>query len=389
MPDTTVLAGPLLTSDTLVLDLGPGTAGPHVHVYPDAHNDVRTAAGQAAVFYVAPAEVRLAERHDSTDPDFAMTALVKGGPGGTLEYLGGTCTFAITTALSDQSWQDVTRRLVDGDHTDPPAPVAALFGRRPGAPPPSVQYVPVLGSTVSATAAETGAAGPPAVLNVQGSGSGSIEIAGRNTFLVTCGPGAARDIVGALRAGKPPPFTVRVVLTEAFDAGAAERPLRLRIDINALFSLLSAAAAGQPLTPAVADIAYQAAVSAGAVSADGGGTDADNRWLTTVQPVKAAVFGIVAAELTDLTDTSPGTAAGRPLWWSAAFGRSAVRLRTQPPADGAIRLGHLTLNGTVNVDQTVVSSPENFAVPPNSDLGSHLQVIDVGDGIPTQPLSPS
>jgi hypothetical protein len=388
MPDIVFPAGPIFGPDSVVIDSGvdPGSSV-DVHVYPDARNPQLKAAGQPTQYYFLPTGVCLAQRQNSPDVDFSMTALVKHAPGRPdLEYVGGSCTFAATLAPPGAVNEGIIDKLMNHNHPDPPARIGALFNYRRGDPAPGLRMVPVTRSAVSCVVEQPQTGTGPILMSAQHSATGSIELAGRNTFLVSCPPAAAAEIVTNLRDGSAPPFVIRNVLTEQFDTGPTTLTANLEIDVDKLYEAFSAVMPpGGPLAgDATAEVIYQAGIAADAIHADlteaaGGQLDSHARaWMNDTDAIKETVFGMVKEQLFDVSPNESAAPGQSDPAWDSAFGNSKVTLKSDHARTGVLLRQTLTLHGSISAGQTVEGNLNELATVARADLGKYLTVVDIG-----------
>jgi hypothetical protein len=385
MPDTVLPAGPFFGPDSVVIDAGDEqTSG--IGIYPDAHNTQLRAADQPTRYYFQPARISLAQRHGSADLDFSMTALVQHAAGGLpLSYIGGSCTFASTFALPDAVNTGIVHKLMIHDHPDPPARIRALFNYWRGDPVLSLRMVPVTRSAVSCVVGHPGTA--PIFMNVQHSTTGSIELQGNNTFLVSCTPAAAEEVVTDLRDGAAPPFVVRNVLTEQFDTGSTTLIADLEVDVDELYEAFSEVmpSGGPPAGAGTADVVYQTGISVGAIRADfteATGGRADSRlkaWMNNTDVIKKTVFDMVKEQLFDLSpNESTEQSRSGPTWWGDVFGDSKVSLKNDIARTGMSQRRTVTLHGALSVERTVEGNLNELITVDKSELDKYLTVVDVG-----------
>jgi hypothetical protein len=387
MTDVALPAGPLFGPDSVTIDVGcdPGPSM-SVPVLPDAQNTALRAAGQPAQFYVQPARLFLAHRQASPDLDFSMTAVAKNASTDHLEFVGGSCTFAATLALPDSVIAGVADTLMGGGHPDPPARIAELFTYRRGDPTPALRMVPIVRSDVSVVLDPVQSGAAPAVMNVQHSPAGSIEPQGLNSFLVSCSPSAAEEIVAVLRNGAAPPFVVRTVLTEQFDTGPAVVTADLVVEVDKVYEALSDVMppGGPPAGQAGAEAAYRSAISVGAVrttftEAAGGPLDARlAAWMHDTDAVKKAVFGLAGEQLFDVAHAGgSGQAQPNPTWWDSLFGDSHVALKGDFSRTGAHLQQTMTLHGAVFAEHTVEGDLSELAAVTGTQLDKYLTVVGI------------
>jgi hypothetical protein len=371
MSDTATASGPIWGPDSVTITTDDGD----VAVRPDANNVALKEAGLPTRYYVQPNRVRLA-RADSGDYDFAMQAFVKGAPGTQIEYMGGTCTFSATLGMSEQAIAGVTQRLVAHNHPEPNQRIAALFNYEKSDPPPEVGFMPVQRSRLECVIDHPRNGPGPIVMTVANHGSGSIELQGRNSFLVTCSAAAADEIVTNLRDAAAPPFVIRYLLTEQFDTGLATAQTKLTVDVDKTYDALAATATA-PLTGDTFEASYRAAVTSGAMRISS--RDAEMLpWLEETDAVKTALFALVKEELFDIDP--PTTAAVSDFgWWDTVFGGgSGVTLKKDHERRGIVLTQTLDVHGLVNAQQTVEGTLDDLSIAAKADIGKYLTVLNVG-----------
>ncbi|MFG1798382.1 hypothetical protein [Nocardia sp. NPDC049149] len=347
MPPTLTPAGPLFGPDAVVFDTATMQLG--VRVYPDARNGDLAAAALPTRFYVEPPALFLARR-DTGELDFAMSALVKRGPAPEIEYVGGTCTFATTSALPDAVFAEVGDRLVGGDHPEPPARLAPLF--RCGRIAPELQPIPISRSTISCVLAQPPAVAAPLPGSIQFQREGSLESAGRNTFLVTCGPATAAEFVDSLRRRAAPPLLLAELRTEQFDTGAATLVARVSVAVDRLCT-----------DDADPEDRYRASLARGAIEVvvtDHTGKQVEQglrAWISRSEPIKQAVFALAGPRLRDTAAVEPG---GR-----------------QPA--GLVLRDSLELHGAIALEHTVTAQfGDLVAAVTEYGTDKYLTVLDIG-----------
>ncbi|MEU7143447.1 hypothetical protein ABZ942_28665 [Nocardia sp. NPDC046473] len=345
-------AGPLSGPDALVFPVG--ATDFDLRVYPDARNAELATADRPTRYYFQPPTVFLAHRDAAPELDFSMSALAKrpGPAAPTIEYLGGTCTFATTLALPEAVPTDVLDKIMRHDHPDPPTRIAHLFNYRPTAPTPELVPVPITRNTVSCTAAHA----RNITLTAQYSANGSIEIHAHNTFLVSCDAAATEEIVRSLRNATTPPLAVTNTLTEQFDTGAASFTVELEVDLDQLYA--ACAADGGVTAPAI----YRAGRAANAIRhtiTDSTTRPIDaalNDWLDHSDALPAIVFEMVADQLFDN---------GTTLKPHRAPSRSVLRHSS-------------TLSGQISTQQTVEAQFDDLRAAVKNDIDNYLTVLDIG-----------
>jgi hypothetical protein len=385
MPNIAFPAGPIFGPAPVVIGVR-GDAASSIDIYPDARNAELKAAGNPAQYYFRPRRISLAQRQSSPDVDFSMTALLKHAVGSShLEYIGGSCTFYCTLALPRAVNTDIINNLMNHNHADPPARVEALFNYRRGDPTPGLRMVPVSHSAVSCVVAHPRTGTAPISMSVQHSGTGSIEMQGRNTFLVSCTPTAVEEIVTNLRDGTAPPFVIRNVLTEQFDTGPTTLTADLEVDVDKLYEAFSAVIplGGRLARDATADVIYQTGISVGAIHADFSEVNdvqVDSHlktWMNDTDAIKKTVFGMVKEQLFDLSpNESAEQGQSDATWWDNVFDK--VTLKNDHAKTGVFLRRTLTLHGVISVEQTVEGNLNELAVVAKAELDKYLTVVDVG-----------
>jgi hypothetical protein len=389
MPADALPAGPIFGPDFVAISLadGRGTSF-EVPIFPDANNMELRAAGQAAVFYFQPARVFLANRRNSDALDFSMRAMVKRGGGASaphVEFVGGSCTFTTTFALTDSMTTEILADLMAHHHVPPPNRIAALFNHESADPTPDLRMVPIFHNAVSCMVPQPRPASGPAFLTAQPSQIGSIEMHARTTFLVSCNPAAAEEIVSNLRNGSSPPFVVTNTLTEQFNTGGAVLTVDIRVDVEKLYgAFASALPQGDPraIAAAIPTLAYDTGLNGGAVAThitDGSRTvdPALKAWIDMSNPVKSTAVAAAKEHLFDIGPQVPAPPGSG--WWNELFGGSTVSLKPTRPATGTTISQTVTLSGAISTEQTVVGQFDTLAAAAKASIDTYLTVIDMGD----------
>ena len=188
-----------------------------------------------------------------------------------VETGGGFCTFSTTFAIPDGVQADALQKLKTKNHSTPTGRLVSLFNYEPSDPDPQLGIIPITQSTVSIEVFEGAKASPdsaPMVISAQGGGKGSVEIHGRNSFLVTCNELAAGAIAGSLRGGTSP-FTVHNELSETFYVN--DVTVNVTVDVDKVYDSFSFAASASGflgLTSASASAAYASCVTSGGITTE-------------------------------------------------------------------------------------------------------------------------
>ena len=386
MADDVLPAGPIFGPDfvAISLDDGSGTSF-EVPIYPDANNIELRDAGLAVIFYFQPARVFLANRRNSDGPDFSMRAMVKRGSGaGAVEFLGGSCTFTTTFALTDAMTTAILADLMAHQHVPPRDRIAALFNHESADPAPDLRMVPILHNAVSCTVPRP--ASGLAFLTVQPGQIGSIEMHARTTFLVSCNAAAAQEIVSNLRNGSSPPFIVTNTLTEQFNTGGAALVGDVRVNVERLYDAFASTLPqgdSRAIVGAIPELAYNTALDGGAVVTqitEGAGRSVDpilKAWIDMSNPIKSATVAAAKEHLFDIGPEVPApTGSG---WWSDVFGGSTVSLKPARPPAGTIISQTVALSGPISTEQTVVGQFNSLAAAAKASIGTYLTVIDMSE----------
>jgi len=391
MPDDVLPAGPIFGPDFVTISLadGRGTSF-EVPIYPDANNAELKAGGLAVMFYFQPARVFLANRRNSDDLDFSMRAMVKRGGGASaphVEFLGGSCTFTTTFALTDSMTTEILADLLAHHHAPPPNRIAALFNHESADPTPDLRMVPILRNAVSCMVPQPQPASGPAFLTAQPSQIGSIEMHARTTFLVSCNPAAAEEIVSNLRNGSSPPFVVTNTLTEQFNTGGAVMVIDVGVDVEKLYGAFASALPqgdSRAIVGAIPNLAYLTGLNGGAVVThitEGASRIVDpalKAWIDMSNPVKSTAVAAAKEHLFDigLAQVPAPTDSG---WWNDVFGGSTVSLKPVRPATGTTISQTVTLSGPISTEQTVAGQFDTLAAAAKASIDTYLTVIDMGD----------
>ncbi|RJK96377.1 hypothetical protein [Vallicoccus soli] len=394
--------GPLFGPDFVVVTANDETGREYsLHVYPDAMNHELREAGLPQHYYFQPSRVYLARKETSPDDfDFGMT-IFKGlmtdestlgidpgqTDGGSAEVGGGFCAFSTTFAIPDSVIEDARRKIRDQQHTPPPGRLAQLFGRRAGGPEPLLGIVPITHSDVSIAVPDLVQAGTekvPMMITAAGTGKGSIEAHGYNSFLVTCNQFAAGAIAGALQEGKSP-FTVYDELKESFYVNAVT--IKVTVDVAKMYDSFSAALSTGGflgISSLAASYAYERCRTTGGITTEitqnsAALTPELEAWVTqNVDEMRKTAMELVKTEIFDWQPTPDAPATADRGWFGSLFGGSAVSLKGKQARREVKLTQELKLNRTITVTHRVSGTLNDLEPAVRADLDKYLSVIDIG-----------
>jgi hypothetical protein len=380
--------GPLWGPDFLLLTV----AGQDLQVYPDANNPYLKAAGLPTQYYLQPSRVYLAKKEGSNDYDFAFT-LFKGlmtsdrdvaVTAGTSEVGGGWCTFSTTLGLPDDVLALALQSLATGNVSALPGRVQTYFNYAAGDPQPRLGVIPITESDVTINVPEGGAAAPVQITAL-GTGKGSIQASGFNSFLVNCNQAAAGAIGSALKAGMAPPFTISCDLKEQFYI--QECSVKVTVDVDKAYTAVSSAVDFSDIGGignAQLNQAYSKMLTTGAVTTEitmsGGITDDLKKWIDqNADDMRKRVYDLVKSQIFDW-DPSKGDApaTSKKGLVGSLFGGSDVALKINYSNSGLVLSDDLMLNGTIAVDNQVSGDLNDLMPAVVADPAKYFAVVDIG-----------
>lgn len=406
MADNIITAtGPLFGPDFVEVVANDDTGLQYtVQVYPDASNRELKAAGLPTQYYWQPARVYLAKKQNSPkDYAFGMTVfkgLLTGETtvgiddtmttGGTVETGGGFCTFTTTFALPDSVITNVIKALKAGEHAPPVPRLEHLFFQFASSDPdPLLGIIPILESNVTIEIPDTGVAAgatkAPLHMSAQGTGKGSIEAHGFNSFLVTCNELAAGAIAGSLKEGVSP-FTVHCDLKElAYIHGCQ---VTVTVDVDKTYDQFSAALSTGGflgIDSASLDYAWANMQTSGAITThmqmdDGNLTPELKQWIEkNVDDIRKTAMDAVKNEIFDWKPTEQSPASTDRGFFSGLFGGSSVSLKASHQRHGVKLDQQLVLDTTIAVHSTISGELDDLMPAVKADLDKYLAIVDIGE----------
>jgi hypothetical protein len=388
-------AGPLWGPDFVVVTVTDAGREYHLQVYPDANNPHLKAAGLQTQYYFEPSAVYLAKRIDSNDYDFGFT-LFKGlmtsdrdvgvtGP--EQEMGGGWCTFSTTFAVPDGVLAQAVQKLQAKDHSEPNSRIAPFFNWLAGDPAPGLGIISISEDDVTINVADLAHAVPQMWISAVGTGKGSVEAAGHNSFLVTCNQLAAGAIASSLKAGGDPPFTIQCNLKEQFYIDGCS--VTVDVDVDKIYDAVSAAlSAGGFLgiDSATLNAAYSSMETTGGVHTDirmnsGILSDDQKKWIQgNVDDMRKRAYDLVKNEIFDWDPSKGDTpaSADRGLV-SSLFGGSAVSLKANYQRRSVHFHDSFTLEETIAVNNQISGDLNDLMPAVRANLNKYLAVIDIGE----------
>lgn len=399
-------AGPLFGPDFVLVVARDDDTGLDysVEIYPDASNAELRAEGLATQYYWQPARVYLARKQDSPqDYAFGMTVF-KGlltsettvgitddqTSDGTVEAGGGFCTFTTTFALPDKVIANVVKKLKASEHPEPVPRLAGLFFRFASSDPdPLLGIIPIIESNVTIEVPQLQAAGAnakaPMFVSAQGTGKGSIEAHGDNSFLVTCNELAAGAIAGSLKDGVSP-FTVHYNLKEqAYIHGVQ---VTVTVDVDKTYDQFSAALSVGGflgIGNASMEYAWSNMQTSGAITThmqmdSGNLTPELQQWITkNVDDMRKTAFDTVKSEIFDWKPTEQAPATADRGLFSSIFGGASVSLKANHERHGVKLDQTLVLDSTIAVNNTVSGTLDDLMPAVKADLDKYLAIVDIGE----------
>ena len=396
--DFLAAAGALWGPDRVLLTVTTAGAEYHLQVYPDAANPQLKAAGLQTQYYFQPAQVYVAKRVDSPDDyDFGFT-LFKGlltsdrDIGVTTadqEIGGGWCAFSTTFAIPDGVIAQAIEKLQARDHAQPADRLLPFFNYASGDPAPALGIIPISEDDTTINIADLGhvGTGPNQMfISAAGTGKGSIEANGRNSFLVTCNELAAGAIASGLKAGGAPPFMIECNLKEQFYIEGCN--VTVHVDVDKVYDSVSAAlSAGGFLgiSSATLNAAYSDMEVNGGITTEirmnaGILTDDQKKWIqSNVDDMRKRVYDLVKTEIFDW-DPSKGdtTATADRGIVSSIFGGAAVSVKANYQKRGIKLTDTLILDETISVDNKVSGTLSDLMPAVKAHPEKYLSVVDIG-----------
>ena len=395
--------GPLFGPDFVLVTVNDDTGMLYqLEVYPDAMNQELKASGQPTQYYFQPARIYLAKKQTSPeDFDFGMTVFkglmtsestvgVADGNtvDGDVEAGGGFCTFTTTFAVPDSVIAHAIEKLKSHDHPAPVGRLLAFFNFLEHDPDPLLGIVPITKSTVTIEVPDLVPVGPakmPMYVSAQGTGKGSIEAHGFNTFLVTANQLAAGAIAGSLKGGVSP-FTVHNALTEQFYINGVTA--EIDVDVDKVYDQFSAAVSAGGflgIDSFSASYAYSNCVTSGGITTkmtmNGAVLEGPVKdWvMKQVDEMRKSAMDLVKQEIFDWTpreDTPATTDRG---WFSSLFGGASVSMKASHQRKAVHFNQTLILNESIAVDQEVSGDLNDLLPAVKANLDKYLVVIDIGE----------
>ncbi len=375
-----------------------------VQVYPDASNAELKAQGLATQYYFQPSRVYLAKKQDSPrDYAFGMTVF-KGlmtsettvgisdaqTSGGTVEAGGGFCTFTTTFAIPDKVIANVLKALKASEHEEPHPRLAGLFFNfAADDPDPLLGIIPILESNITIEVPQLQEAGgnakAPMFISAQGTGKGSIEAHGDNSFLVTCNQLAAGAISGSLKNGVSP-FTVHYNLKEQAYIHAVQ--VTVTVDVDKTYDQFSAALSVGGfggISDASLEYAWSNMQTSGAITThmqtdSGNLTPELQQWITkNVDDMRKIAFDTVKSQIFDWNPTEQAPATAQRGLFASIFGGASVSLKASHQRHGVKLDQTLVLDSTIAVNNTISGTLDDLMPAVTADLDKYLAIIDIGE----------
>lgn len=389
-------AGPLWGPDFVVLTVTEAGAEYHLQVYPDANNPQLKAAGLKTQYYFQPSSVYIAKRvDDPADFDFGMTVF-KGlltsdrdvGVTTDQELGGGWCTFSTTFAIPDGVLAQALQKLQAREHPQPLPRLAPFFNHQSGDLPPDLGIIDISEDDVTVNVPELGqAAGANQMwIKAVGTGKGSIEASGRNSFLVTCNELAAGAIAAGLKAGGAPPFMIQCNLKEQFYIDAVT--ITVRVDVDKVYDSVSAAVSAGGflgIGSATLNAAYSNMETTGGIvtemKMDGGVlSDEQKKWIqSNVDEMRKRAYELVKTDIFDWDPSKGDTpaTAERGLV-SSIFGGASVSLKANYQHRGIKYEETFKLSETIAVNNQISGTLTDLMAAVKAHPDKYLAVVDIG-----------
>jgi hypothetical protein len=395
--------GPLFGPDFVLVTVNDDTGELYqLEVYPDAMNQELKASGQPTQYYFQPARIYLAKKQTSpNDFDFGMTVFkglmtsesavgvtTDNTTGGDVETGGGFCTFSTTFAVPDSVILHAIEKLKSHDHPQPIGRLLQFFNFQNNDPDPLLGIVPITKSDVTIEVPDLVPVGPakmPMYISAQGTGKGSIEAHGFNTFLVTANELAAGAIAGSLKGGVSP-FTVHNALTEQFYINGVTA--EVDVDVDKVYDQFSAAVSAGGflgLDSFSASYAYSNCVTSGGITTkmtmNGAVLEGPVKdWvMKQVEEMRKTAVDLVKQEIFDWTPREDQPASTDRGWFSSIFGGASVSMKASHQKRAVHLQQTLILNESIAVDQEVSGDLNDLLPAVQADLHKYLVVIDIGE----------
>jgi hypothetical protein len=388
-------AGPLWGPDFVVITVTEAGSEYKLQVFPDANNPQLRAAGLPAQYYFQPSSVYLAKRvDDPADFDFGMT-LFKGlltsdrdvGVSSDVELGGGWCTFSTTFSIPEGVLAQALQKLQSGEHEAPNERLAPYFKRGSDDPAPKIGIIGISEDEVTINVPNLAVASAKQMwIEAVGTGKGSIEASGINSFLVTCNELAAGAIAGSLKAGGAPPFRIACNLKEQFYIDAVE--VTVKIDVDKVYDAVSVAlSAGGFLGigSATLNAAYANMETNGGIVTDmkmnsGILTEEQKKWIqSNVEEMRKRAFELVKKEIFEW-DPSKGetTAKAERGLASSIFGGASVSLKANYQRRSLKFEETFKLEETIAVNNVVSGDLTELMPAVKADPEKYLAIVDIG-----------
>ena len=388
--------GPLWGPDFVLLTVTDAGAEYHLQVYPDANNPQLKAAHLQTLYYFQPSSVYLANRVDSPqDFDFGMT-LFKGlltsdrdigVPSADQEVGGGWCTFSTTFAIPDGVIAQAIQQLQTRDHPAPNPRLAPYFNQAAGDPAPALGIVDISADDVTINVTGLAQATPGSVIEAAGTGKGSVEASGRNSFLVTFNEIAAGAIAGSLKAGGAAPFMIQCSLKEQFYLQACT--IAVTVDVDKVYDSVSFALStggSLAINNATLNSAYANMQANGGIVTDitmdsGVLTDDQKKWIQgNVDTLRQQAFDLVKSDIFDWNPSTGETAATADRGSLASlFGGSSVSLKANYQRRGIQYTNTIHLSETIAVDSEISGTLDDLMPAVKANLDKYLAIVDIGE----------
>ncbi len=395
--------GPLFGPDFVVVTVNDDTGRQYdIEVYPDAMNQELRAAGLSTQYYFQPAHVYLAKKETAPeDFDFGMVVfkglmtaedtigIPEGGTtGGDVEAGGGFLTLSTTFAIPENVIAKVKQKLKAHDHNPPIPRLMNFFNYQDNDPEPELGIVPITKSSVSIEVPELSKVGPdkmPFFISAQGTGKGSIEAHGFNSFLVTCNQLAAGAIAGGLKNGQVG-ITVHNLLTEQFYINGVT--VEVDVDVDKVFDSFSAAVSAGGflgIDSINASYAYSSCVTNGGITTkmtmNGAVLEQPIKdWITkNVDEMRKTAIDLVKSEIFDWKPTEDAPASTDRGWFSSIFGGSSVSVKAKHEKRAVHFNQTLILNESIAVEQMVSGDLTDLQPAVRAHLDRYLVVLDIAE----------